>query len=457
MDCNAGIPMTSSALSTFSSLISLPNPSNTLTRDGRRAMEKWDELTSSILSHFSCSTGWTLMVTSGASECIATIISGLARSSPGSTVIAVGDAHPVLKAVSSAYGLIVAESGPSASHLRSFLLKRGPRPLMERESGGKRRETETRGTAITEMAPSRQARRSPSHPSPQHRPPRSHPSLHPSCLFITHVASNTGTVIDVHDVSRAYVEERRGERGMIVVDGTQAVGKWKNSSMGCGLDVDALGCDVYLFSPHKIGGPRGLGLMLVRDEWLSDVLPLIPGTQQNGMRGGTLPLAMLGATETALIEAAVDLCQRIDATRRDMDEIAAAIMALSLPRVKLSDQMKLPSSADTPPEGTGRDEPVHSSGEWTGCTLLVDVPFCSKLLVMRMSEYGYDVGIGSACQTGEKGEEMDPAYEREYHVRISVLPGDTHDARAFADAFGKAFENAREDLVRRVEERLMGL
>jgi cysteine desulfurase/selenocysteine lyase len=55
-----------------------------------------------------------------------------------------------------------------------------------------------------------------------------------------------------------------------VVDGAQAVAHGN-------VDVQALGCDFYAFSGHKMYGPTGIGVLYGREAELERVPPLFGG------------------------------------------------------------------------------------------------------------------------------------------------------------------------------------
>lgn len=71
------------------------------------------------------------------------------------------------------------------------------------------------------------------------------------------------------------------ERGVLFhTDATQAVGKVK-------IDFKSSACDFLTFSSHKIYGPKGVGVLLVKDP--STLSPLLwGGGQEKNMRSGTL-------------------------------------------------------------------------------------------------------------------------------------------------------------------------
>lgn len=67
------------------------------------------------------------------------------------------------------------------------------------------------------------------------------------------------------------------------------------------IDVHALGVSAASFSSHKIYGPQGVGALFVKRDWQSRLSPRIHGGgQQNGLRSGTLPVALCRAFADAI-------------------------------------------------------------------------------------------------------------------------------------------------------------
>ena len=81
-------------------------------------------------------------------------------------------------------------------------------------------------------------------------------------LAVTHVSNVLGTVNDVAGV--AQLAHARGVP--VLVDGAQAVAHLP-------VDVQALGCDFYVFSGHKLYGPTGIGVLWGRAEMLAAMQP----------------------------------------------------------------------------------------------------------------------------------------------------------------------------------------
>ena len=85
-------------------------------------------------------------------------------------------------------------------------------------------------------------------------------------LAVAHVANAIGTVNPV-----AAIIERAHARGVpVLVDGAQAAAHLP-------IDVQALGCDFYAFSAHKMYGPTGIGVLYGRAERLAGMAPVQGG------------------------------------------------------------------------------------------------------------------------------------------------------------------------------------
>lgn len=84
-------------------------------------------------------------------------------------------------------------------------------------------------------------------------------------LAVTHVSNALGTVNPIHEIVRM-----AHDAGVpVVVDGAQAVPH-------APVDVQALDCDFYVFSGHKMYGPTGVGVLYGKAEHL-DAMPPYQG------------------------------------------------------------------------------------------------------------------------------------------------------------------------------------
>lgn len=102
--------------------------------------------------------------------------------------------------------------------------------------------------------------------------------------------------------------------GLLHVDAVQAPGR-----IGC--DFKALGADLMTLSSHKIGGPQGVGALIVRDGLPLD--PLIKGGgQERGARAGTenvAGIAGFGAAANAARTRVVAEASRMAALRAELE------------------------------------------------------------------------------------------------------------------------------------------
>ena len=85
-------------------------------------------------------------------------------------------------------------------------------------------------------------------------------------VSVTHVSNVLGTVNPVGEIVR--IAHRHGVP--VLVDGAQ-------STPHFAVDVQALDCDFFAFSGHKIYGPTGIGVLYGKEEWLDRIPPYMGG------------------------------------------------------------------------------------------------------------------------------------------------------------------------------------
>lgn len=104
------------------------------------------------------------------------------------------------------------------------------------------------------------------------------------------VNNEVGTIQPLAEV--ATIVRERAPRAVLHTDAVQAV-PW--------LDVAtaARGCDLVAISGHKFGGPKGMGVLVVR-EGVALVPEIEGGGQERGLRAGTVNVAGAVALATAL-------------------------------------------------------------------------------------------------------------------------------------------------------------
>jgi cysteine desulfurase/selenocysteine lyase len=81
-------------------------------------------------------------------------------------------------------------------------------------------------------------------------------------VAVTHMANATGALVPVERL----VELAHRQGAKVLVDGSQAAPRLP-------VDVQALGCDFYAFTGHKVYGPTGVGVLYGRFDLLSAMPP----------------------------------------------------------------------------------------------------------------------------------------------------------------------------------------
>ena len=81
-------------------------------------------------------------------------------------------------------------------------------------------------------------------------------------VAITQVSNSLGTIVPIAEIIAA----ARRNGSLVLVDGAQAVAHQR-------IDVQALDCDFYAFSSHKLYGPTGIGVLWARESVLAGMPP----------------------------------------------------------------------------------------------------------------------------------------------------------------------------------------
>lgn len=188
----------------------------------------------------------------------------------------------------------------------------------------------------------------------------------PSVVSVMWVNNEAGVVQPVLDIAARC----RDAKVVFHTDAVQAFGK-------VAVAVDSLPCTLLTISGHKIGAPKGIGALIVRDRKAIEAI-IHGGGQQFGLRPGTENVAgavALGrAAELAASEQASE-ARRLTALR---DALVSGIRS-AVPDVVIT--------AEAGPRAP------HIVGI---CTPGAD----SEALLMHMDLAGIAVSAGSACTTG---------------------------------------------------------
>ena len=85
---------------------------------------------------------------------------------------------------------------------------------------------------------------------------------HTRIVSVTHVSNVLGTINPIDDIIR--IAHSHGVP--VLIDGAQSTPHIK-------IDVQALDCDFFAFSGHKMYGPTGIGVLYGKEEWLEKMPP----------------------------------------------------------------------------------------------------------------------------------------------------------------------------------------
>jgi cysteine desulfurase len=139
------------------------------------------------------------------------------------------------------------------------------------------------------------------------------------------------------------------------------------------------GCAGVTLSGHKFGGPRGVGCLVLDDEW-KGLTVQAGGAQEMDMRSGTENLPAILGMVAALVER--DQTGVSDAVRQARDDFEKALL-----------------------ETWGDAVVIHGAGVprlWNTCSVALP-EFPSSRWISRLDRLGFAVSSGSACSTGKDG------------------------------------------------------
>ena len=186
--------------------------------------------------------------------------------------------------------------------------------------------------------------------------------------FVSLMAANneTGAVQPVAEAAKIV----HNANGLMHTDAVQAAGRLK-------LDMAALGADMLSLSGHKIGGPKGVGALVLREG--AGVEPLLKGgSQERRRRSGTENVAGIAGFGVAAELARAELA-KAGAMAALRDELERGALSIAPNAVVLSAAVeRLPN---------------------TSCIAVPGVK--AETLVIGLDLAGVAVSSGSACSSGK--------------------------------------------------------
>jgi cysteine desulfurase len=234
--------------------------------------------------------------------------------------------------------------------------------------------------------------------------------------FVSLMAANneTGAIQPVAETAKIV----KDATGLLHTDAVQAAGRMR-------LDLAALGADLLSLSAHKIGGPKGVGALVVREGVA--VEPVIKGGgQERRRRAGTENVPGIVGFGVAA-ELAADLA-RLDEIATLRDELEARALAIAPDAVVLSARVNRLAN--------------------TSC---IAVPGAkAETLVIGLDLAGIAVSSGSACSSGKVEAShvlaaMGVAQEiAQGAIRVSLgFQSKRDDIENFLRAFGELIERLK--------------
>jgi cysteine desulfurase len=209
--------------------------------------------------------------------------------------------------------------------------------------------------------------------------------------------NETGTILPVAELAGA----ARARGVLFHTDAVQALGKIP-------VDVERLGVDLLSAGAHKIGGPRGIGFLYVRGGTRIEPV-LTGGSQEHGLRPGTVPVSL-----AAGFAAALDLAAEEAETR------TAALTALR-DRLRTGIEEGVPGVEWNSPAPGGLPNTLNLTVRGVS----------GEALLIALDQEGICIATGSACASGSAlPSHVLTAMGRSVRdvtssIRISLFPGNT--------------------------------
>lgn len=194
-------------------------------------------------------------------------------------------------------------------------------------------------------------------------------------VTIDAVCGETGTRFDTRGMRKRIDALPAGNRPILHVDATQAV-------LVENIERTRLGADLISFDAQKIGGVRGIGVLIAPRA--VQLLPLVEGGgQERGVRSGTQSPALAAAFASALLEAARERAL-FTARAKRMSELLIEEIRKLFPKALVN--------------GGGERAPHILNVSFPG----VDTDYVAALL----DEAGVAVATRSACETDATGSRV---------------------------------------------------
>ena len=157
------------------------------------------------------------------------------------------------------------------------------------------------------------------------------------------------------------------------------------------LDWSDLPIDFLSASAHKLQGPKGIGLLLVRPEYLSSIKPLQGGGgQEQGLRAGTEPVALVAGMAAAIEQLDKNGSGSVQFKQSELPTVRAMRDALR------NNLQNIPGLYFT---GDQVNRLPHHISMLVGTEN--NHPLSGRAVVRELGRLGLAASSGSACMAGE--------------------------------------------------------
>jgi cysteine desulfurase len=152
-------------------------------------------------------------------------------------------------------------------------------------------------------------------------------AVRPTTMLVSVMAVNNeiGTIQPISDIAASV--KARDRNTLVHTDAVQALGN-------VSVDVHAWGVDLAAFAAHKVGGPKGVGVLYVRGGVPVEAL-LHGGGQERGLRSGTLNVAGIAGFGVAAEIAAKEVDEKSERLGKMRDRLLDGIR-ITLPDVQVN-------------------------------------------------------------------------------------------------------------------------
>ena len=198
---------------------------------------------------------------------------------------------------------------------------------------------------------------------------------------VMYVNNEVGSINPVHEIADVCI----AKNVLFHTDCTQAVDTME-------IDVDEIGCDFLTFSSHKLHGPKGVGVLYVRNKDLLNPIIFGGSVQEFGLRGGTENVAGIVGLGKA--------CELIRLERDNINEklirLNGKFQDLLLKKVK-----DVASGITIVPYGDVNFEAIFEDKQSPKIVNFYIEGIDAETLLLMLNARGICVSAGSACCSHE--------------------------------------------------------